>query len=629
MASILDPYQGGTGTGIVPTTGQIPYSPAGSNYTPTNILGLVDRLTSVTTTAGDTLIHTSDGTNEQLQWSRSAAQLKFTDSTGTDVIRLYASNDTTAAGLFVNGHLHAGRGTSLISSRPQVNYLMSIAEDTADTWDSLGLTGGFQTALQIQPQLNADAAQLYQAYTLADLSYRLNAGFDSTDGAGGGLATTLTGAKFSIASSMTAPLVGSLSTISMADFSVNFSLQGTPTAVTELTGIRISTLSITNPVPTRTISIKSTATLGGTTSWGGMVIGDWQMNTTGRFYLGGTLTTKGINWISRGPGATEIIIGNNSDFEYSIFNNSFGPYSAGGSTAKTLGTATTLGWAGLYLQDTAASFTTLLQATNTGISANNTLTLNLQNSSKTLTLSGNLTAGDWLDQSVKTTASPTFANTRINGGLGMGVAAPTLTWIQIAAGATGYSQIQLASSTAPSSPVAGDIWYDGTYSSFWSGLAIKDSAANYLLQLKATGTSVAADRVLTLDTNNANRTISLKGDIATGTYTPTRSAEANMDANVTMTQAQYMRVGDMVTVSGRFNANPTLTATATSFEITLPVASNIGAVEDCAGTAFCGSIASQGAEIIGVVANDTAKIQWVATDVTAQDWAYQFTYQII
>jgi len=124
-------------------------------------------------------------------------------------------------------------------------------------------------------------------------------------------------------------------------------------------------------------------------------------------------------------------------------------------------------------------------------------------------------------------------------------------------------------------------------------------------------------------------TITNDTGLAAGTYTPTRSAEANMDSNVTMTEAQYMRVGNTVTVSGRFTADPTLTATATSFEITLPVASNIGAVEDVAGVAFCGSIAGMGAEVIGVVANDTAKIQWVASDITSQTWSYTFSFQVI
>jgi len=117
--------------------------------------------------------------------------------------------------------------------------------------------------------------------------------------------------------------------------------------------------------------------------------------------------------------------------------------------------------------------------------------------------------------------------------------------------------------------------------------------------------------------------------LASGVYTPTRSAEANMDSNVTMLECQYMRVGNTVTVSGRFTADPTLTATTTSFEITLPIASNIGAAEDVAGVAFCGNIAAQGAEIIGVAANDTAKIQWKAADVTSQTWSFTFTYAII
>ena len=113
-----------------------------------------------------------------------------------------------------------------------------------------------------------------------------------------------------------------------------------------------------------------------------------------------------------------------------------------------------------------------------------------------------------------------------------------------------------------------------------------------------------------------------------GVYTPTRSSETNLDANVTMTEAQFMRVGNTVTVSGRFTADPTATV-ATNFEITLPVASNIGAVEDLAGDGFCGSIAGQGAAVHGVVANDTAEIAWLAVDVTSQVWSYIFSYQVI
>lgn len=116
--------------------------------------------------------------------------------------------------------------------------------------------------------------------------------------------------------------------------------------------------------------------------------------------------------------------------------------------------------------------------------------------------------------------------------------------------------------------------------------------------------------------------------ILSGSYTPTRSAEANLDANVTMSEAQYMRVGSVVTVSGRFTADPTAPG-AVSFEFTLPIASNIGAVEDCAGIAVAGGIAGQSAAILGSVANDTAVVSWTAVDVTSQAWSYTLTCVII
>jgi hypothetical protein len=42
------------------------------------------------------------------------------------------------------------------------------------------------------------------------------------------------------------------------------------------------------------------------------------------------------------------------------------------------------------------------------------------------------------------------------------VTALTNTWLNVAAGTTARSQINLASSTAPTSPNNGDIWFDGT-----------------------------------------------------------------------------------------------------------------------------------------------------------------------
>lgn len=117
--------------------------------------------------------------------------------------------------------------------------------------------------------------------------------------------------------------------------------------------------------------------------------------------------------------------------------------------------------------------------------------------------------------------------------------------------------------------------------------------------------------------------------LLSGVWTPTRSAEVNMDANVTMFEGQYMRLGATVMFSGRFTADPTLTATPTSFEMSLPVASNFGAVEDCAGTAISGAIAGMGAQISGSVANNTMVVTWVASDINSQSWSFSGSYQVI
>lgn len=75
--------------------------------------------------------------------------------------------------------------------------------------------------------------------------------------------------------------------------------------------------------------------------------------------------------------------------------------------AITGGTLT--GLTGLAIRDTSAAFDVTLAATSsTALTAGRTFTLDLVNAARTLKLTGNPTLADWFDQSVKTTASPTF-----------------------------------------------------------------------------------------------------------------------------------------------------------------------------------------------------------------------------
>ena len=118
------------------------------------------------------------------------------------------------------------------------------------------------------------------------------------------------------------------------------------------------------------------------------------------------------------------------------------------------------------------------------------------------------------------------------------------------------------------------------------------------------------------------------GTLASGTYTPTLTNVANLDAS-TAYEAQYMRVGSVVTVSGRVDIDPTLAATSTQLGISLPIASNLGATEDCAGTAFCTAVAGMGAAILGDAANNRAQLQYISSDINNQPMYYTFTYGVI
>lgn len=119
--------------------------------------------------------------------------------------------------------------------------------------------------------------------------------------------------------------------------------------------------------------------------------------------------------------------------------------------------------------------------------------------------------------------------------------------------------------------------------------------------------------------------------LAAGVYSPTDSANVNLDS-ATPQSAQYMRVGATVTVSMVVTVDVNAGAGAVaSFELDLPVASNFGAVEDCAGTAvfLIASTAQEFGRVYGVAANDTCKVDFNPTSTTSGTMTLIFAYQVI
>ncbi len=120
--------------------------------------------------------------------------------------------------------------------------------------------------------------------------------------------------------------------------------------------------------------------------------------------------------------------------------------------------------------------------------------------------------------------------------------------------------------------------------------------------------------------------------VHSGTYTPTYANVANVSA-FAANVASYIRVGSYVTVF--FSVNTTATAaapTATSFTMTLPIASDIGTAFDLVGTWMrdLGTTSiDEGGIIYGVAAGDLARIDYTATSASNKTGMGQFMYKII
>lgn len=116
--------------------------------------------------------------------------------------------------------------------------------------------------------------------------------------------------------------------------------------------------------------------------------------------------------------------------------------------------------------------------------------------------------------------------------------------------------------------------------------------------------------------------------VTSGFYTPTLTNVSNLAAS-TVYDATYMRVGNVVTVAGRVEIDPTNPATLTELGISLPIASNIAGLEGVCGTAAASNVAGQVAAIVGDAANNRAQLQYISSDITNQSMYYTYQYFII
>ncbi len=115
--------------------------------------------------------------------------------------------------------------------------------------------------------------------------------------------------------------------------------------------------------------------------------------------------------------------------------------------------------------------------------------------------------------------------------------------------------------------------------------------------------------------------------IDVGTYTPTLTNGLNVAAS-TAYEAQWLRIGGAVTVSGKFDCDPTSADTRTDVGISLPVASNFLAEEDCGGAVGCRTFEGSGL-VFAQVDQDIAATQFFPSSANNAAWGFIFMYQVL
>ena len=147
------------------------------------------------------------------------------------------------------------------------------------------------------------------------------------------------------------------------------------------------------------------------------------------------------------------------------------------------------------------------------------------------------------------------------------------------------------------------------------------------------GNSATASAVAWSGVSSKPTTISGYGitDVSSGTFTPTLyGSGSNNVSGYTAYQGQWIRIGNVVTVSGKFDLDATAANVYTQMTMSLPVGSNITAAENLAGAAFrSGDYGIQGAcQILGDASTDRAVFNGYPSDANNAAYSYTYTYLV-
>ena len=375
-------------------------------------LSQIDRLTSITTTPGDTLVLTSDGTDNTLKLSRSGADLLLQDAASVTMARLFSTGGADR-GLHVNGNCLIGQGTALSGGVPSSIAILQVAQNYN------AAAGTLQNGFMLRPVLNADTGG--NNFTGGSYEVFIADGYDPDSTAT--VQPQLIGHSAVLGGASTSPVwgIGLLKAVGFVS-TVSLTVPAGSPASTEAIGIEVASPTI-SVAPTRSYGLKVLGAGTGTTAWAAAFTGRVQVATTSELGLGRANTVASTNSFRAKTSTGQIIVLKlNSADAYEWDTTFFYPATNGGAGLGK----DAAGWGDLWLKDTSAAFEDRLVFTSsTALTADRTLTADVVNGSRTVKIQGNPTLDDWFDQSVKTAATPQFAR------IGIGNAAHATTKLRV------------------------------------------------------------------------------------------------------------------------------------------------------------------------------------------------------
>ena len=113
-------------------------------------------------------------------------------------------------------------------------------------------------------------------------------------------------------------------------------------------------------------------------------------------------------------------------------------------------------------------------------------------------------------------------------------------------------------------------------------------------------------------------------NISSGIYTPVYTAGGSGYTSLTLNQAQWIRVGNIVTVMGNFNLDPN--ATTFGFSCTLPIASNFTSDQDLSGLGNTYSDATSSGYIYANSSTDDIAFLLMGANGAEVGWRYCYSY---